>query len=118
VDAEGKDVWPRRGIMMAFDPSTAQTEKPAKAKFDPTTVRSEVPAPSVEQPTEEKKGKTFREKATDIGTAIGAGGAVGAIAPEILTGAGMVALWRVSTRCPIFVCWWSTSPWCSGLVLL
>lgn len=76
---------------MAFDPSTAQTEKPAKTKFDPSSARSEVPAPSVEQPTEEKKGKTFREKASDIGIAAGGGLTAGALMPELLTGAGMVA---------------------------
>lgn len=76
---------------MAFDPSTVQEEKPAKAKFDPSSVKVDVPVPSPAKPEPEKKDKTFREKITDIGAAGGYGAVAGALAPELMTGAGMLA---------------------------
>lgn len=76
---------------MAFDPSTIQEEKPAKAKFDPSSVRSETSVPAPAAPEPEKKPKTFREKASDIAAAGGYGAVAGALAPELMTGAGMLA---------------------------
>jgi hypothetical protein len=77
---------------MAFDPNTVQVDAaPKKAKFDPTSVKTDVPPPISSEPKEEKKSKTFREKAADIGIAGGVGTAVGAFAPELMTAAGMGA---------------------------
>lgn len=76
---------------MAFDPSTIQEEKPAKAKFDPSSVKVDVPVPEAAKPEPEKKDKTFREKAGDIAAAGGYGAVAGALAPELMTGAGMLA---------------------------
>lgn len=76
---------------MAFDPSTIQEEKPAKAKFDPSSVKVDVPVPSSDKPEPEKKDKSFREKAGDIAAAGGYGAVAGALAPELMTGAGMLA---------------------------
>lgn len=75
---------------MAFDPSTIVEEKPKKGGFDPSSAKVDVPVPSAE-PKEEKKEKTFKEKAGDIAAAGGYGAVAGALAPELMTGAGMVA---------------------------
>ena len=75
---------------MAFDPSTIQEEKP-KAKFDPSTVKPEIPEPTTAKPPEEKKEKTFREKAKSIAESGGYGAAAGALAPELMTLGGLGA---------------------------
>lgn len=64
---------------------------PAESTSGPPPDLIDVPVPSSAPKAEEKKPESFKEKAVGVGKSTGIGAAVGAVAPELLTGLGIAS---------------------------